>query len=169
VIDPALPSSAPPAAVAECDVVIAATSGAGGAIDVTALAPGCIVVDDSFPRAFDDGAAWSRMRTSADVLCVGGGMLDAGPLERTSPFPQADAVRATLPVRWLPCCQAEALVVAARPSLGVTRGFVDVARARAMLRALDELGVRAAPLHLGRDEIAREIVDGVRALHAPIR
>lgn len=144
-----------------CDLVLAASSG-GATLDVDALAPGTIVVDDSFPRAFSDERAWARMRARKDVLLVGGGMLDAGALVRRSPFAEAEALRRGLPVRWLPGCHAEAFVVALRPALGPTRGLVDVSRARAMLDALDELGVRGAPLHLGADEIPSDVVAALR-------
>jgi predicted amino acid dehydrogenase len=155
VIDPSVshvPWGALATTIEGCDLVIAASSG-GATLDVDALAPGTIVVDDSFPRAFSDERAWARMRTRKDVLLVGGGMLDVGALVRRSPFAEADSVRRGLPVRWLPGCHAEAFVLALRPELGPTRGLVDVTRARAMLDALQSLGVREAPLHLGPDEV----------------
>ena len=72
----------------------------GQPVDVAALAAGTIVVDDSFPRAFDDDAARERMERVGDVLLVGGGALDVGPLARRSPFEGADAVRARFGDRW---------------------------------------------------------------------
>jgi amino acid adenylation domain-containing protein len=146
--------------LAACDLILAATSG-GRALDVDALAPGTLVVDDSFPRAFDDDAAWRRMEERGDVLLTGGGMLDVGPLERRSPFAQAEAVRAGLPVRWLPGCHAEAVLVSARPALGPTVGEVDLPRALQVLAAVDELGWRAAPLHLGPRELSPELLERV--------
>ncbi|MDP2312888.1 MAG: AMP-binding protein [Pseudomonadota bacterium] len=143
------------------DLLLAATSG-GVALDVARLRPGTIVVDDSFPRAFDDTLARRRMETQLDVLLVGGGQLDAGPLTRRSPFPGADALRARFGARWLPGCHAEALLVASEPTLGPTVGPVDVARALAVLAAVRRAGLRAAPLHLGAWEVPEAVVAGVR-------
>ncbi|MES2638493.1 MAG: amino acid adenylation domain-containing protein [Myxococcota bacterium] len=143
------------------DLILAATSG-GVALDVAALRPGTIVIDDSFPRAFDDAAARARMEQHNDVLLVGGGQLDAGVLDRRSPFAAAAALRARYGARWLPGCHAEALLVASDARLGPTVGPVDVARALAVLAAVRAAGLRAAPLHLGAWELPEAVVAGVR-------
>ena len=140
-------------------LILGATSG-GRALEVGALAAGTIVVDDSFPRAFDEAVARVRMERDRDVLLLGGGMLDAGPLMRRSPFPQAAALRAAYGSRWLPGCHAEAVLLAARPELGATRGVVTVERAMAVLEAVVELGWDAAPLHLGAWEVPAEVLKG---------
>ena len=113
------------------------------------MPPGTCVVDDSFPRCFVDADAIARMETHADVLLVHGGAIDAGPLVRRSPFPQAEALRAQFGADWLPGCHAELVLLAARPDVGPTRGVVTATRAAALERAARELGFRAAPLHLG--------------------
>ena len=146
----------------EAQWIVGATSG-GRALDVAALAPGTVVVDDSFPRAFDDGDAVARMRSRRDVLLVGGGMLDAGPLRRSSPFPQAEALRARYGAEWLPGCHAEALLVAREPELGPTIGPVDLPRALRVWEAALRAGLRAAPLHLGAWEIPDEVIEGVQS------
>ncbi len=155
--------------LADCTLILGATSG-GRALEVQALAPGTVVVDDSFPRAFDEDAARARMERAQDVLLLGGGMMDAGPLQRHSPFPQAQALRERYGAQWLPGCHAEAVLLAARPELGATRGVVDVARARAVLEAALELGWDAAPLHLGAweppTELLRSLARGFEA-HTP--
>jgi amino acid adenylation domain-containing protein len=142
------------------DLILAATSG-GVALDVAALRPGTIVIDDSFPRAFDDARARERMEGRHDVLLVGGGQLDAGVLERRSPFAAAAALRARYGARWLPGCHAEALLVARDARLGPTVGPVDVARALVVLAAVRAAGLRAAPLHLGAWEVPETVVAGV--------
>lgn len=143
--------------LADCDLILGASS-AGRVLDVAMLKPGAIVVDDSFPRAFDDEAAWYRMEQRGDVMLAGGGMLDVGPLERSSPFAEAEAIRASLPTRWLPGCHAEALLVAACPELGPTVGELTLRRTLAVLAAVEQLGWRAAPLHLGPRELPTDLV-----------
>ena len=145
--------------LADCTLILGATSG-GRALEVGALAAGTIVVDDSFPQAFDADAARARMERSRDVLLLGGGMLDVGPLLRRSPFPQAQALRVLYGARWLPGCHAEAVLLAAKPELGATQGVVTVERATAVLEAVLELGWQAAPLHLGAWEVPAELVSG---------
>jgi hypothetical protein len=162
--DPRLPDSA--ADLSDCTLILGATSG-GRALEVENLRPGTIVVDDSFPRAFDEDAARARMEQHRDVLLLGGGMIDAGPLQRWSPFPQAESLRAQYGARWLPGCHAEAVLLAAIPQLGPTRGVVDVPRALAVLEAVESLGWDAAPLHLGAWVVPEAVLDGVRASPAP--
>ncbi len=162
--DPRLPDSA--ADLSDCTLILGATSG-GRALEVENLRPGTIVVDDSFPRAFDEDAARARMEQHRDVLLLGGGMIDAGPLQRWSPFPQAESLRAQYGARWLPGCHAEAVLLAAIPQLGPTRGVVDVPRALAVLEAVESLGWDAAPLHLGAWVAPEAVLDGVRASPAP--
>ena len=142
------------------DLILGATSG-GQALEVERLRPGTVVVDDSFPRAFDDATARLRMETVGDVLLVGGGLLDVGHLERSSPFPQAAALRARFGARWLPGCHAEALLLAARPELGPTVGPVDLERALQVLAAVQALGWRAAPLHLGAWVVPPGVISSV--------
>jgi len=131
-----------------CGLILGASSG-GATLDVAGLAPGTLVVDDSFPRCFDDRAAIARMTGAADVLLTHGGAVDAGPLTRTSPFPQAAALRAEYGAAYLPGCHAELLLWCADPALGPTRGVVTAARARRVETAALAQGWTAAPLHLG--------------------
>lgn len=132
----------------DVDLVIGATSG-GVALDAAGLRAGTIIVDDSFPACVDPVSARRRMTTHSDVLIVGGGMLDAGPLRRTSPHAEANALREQYGGRWLPGCHAEAILVAADPALGPTIGPVTLARALQMWAAVEAAGWKAAPLHLG--------------------
>lgn len=151
------PGRADSRSVVGAELILGATSG-GATLDVAALPPGTVVVDDSFPRAFDEATALERMRSRGDVLLLGGGMLDAGPLARRSPFPQAAAIRARYPSRWLPGCHAEALLIAREPGLGPTVGVVSEGRALAMLAAVEAAGWAAPPLHLGTWEVTGEVL-----------
>jgi predicted amino acid dehydrogenase len=151
--------------LSDADWILGATSG-GRVLDVSALAPGTVVIDDSFPRSFDDAAARARMERQADVMLMGGGMLDAGPLLRSSPFPGADALRQRFGARWLPGCHAEVLLLAAHPDLGPTVGAVTPERAQVIWDAVEALGWDAPPLHLGAWELPGEVVRGVASAAA---
>ncbi len=161
ILDPRVPGAA--TSLDGCTLVLAASS-TPNVLDVTSLAPGTLVVDDSFPRAFSEEQAWRRMRDRRDVLLVGGGMLDAGTLLRSSPFPDANVVRTRFPTRWLPGCQAEALIASRCPDIGPTTGPVDISRAQAILATSQTLGLRVAPLHLGRELIPADLLTAIRAL-----
>ncbi len=75
-----------PAEFYQTDLIIGATS-QPNLLDVARLAPGTIVVDDSFPACFDVDQAMARMTTAADVLLIGGGLLHCGPIQRTVYLP----------------------------------------------------------------------------------
>ncbi|MFF0373014.1 non-ribosomal peptide synthetase [Actinoplanes missouriensis] len=166
---------AAPDAVYRADVIVAATSGGPGTVDVDRLRPGTIVVDDSFPHCFDTAKALTRMRERADVLIVGGGLLDCGPSTREA-APGLPAAQFSLPGT-IASCQLESLLHAtagaldptarnARPTAGghgteagvagaarttglpAVLGPVNAEQAAVYGAALDAAGVRAAPLHL---------------------
>ena len=142
--------------IEHCDLILGASSG-GATLKVSELAPGCCVVDDSFPRCFVDAEAIARMSDRKDVLLVHGGAVDAGPLRRSSPFPQAGLLRAQFGARWLPGCHAELLLLAAKPELGPTRGPVTAERAAHVEAAARDAGWSAAPLHLGPWRVPQDL------------
>ncbi|MFT4978224.1 MAG: amino acid adenylation domain-containing protein, partial [Myxococcota bacterium] len=155
-VDPALPQGDQDPA--EASLILGATSG-GATLDVESLRAGTVVIDDSFPSAFDTHAARMRMEQRQDVLLVGGGQLDVGPLRRTSPLPGAAQIRARFPAQWLPGCHAEALLLAAKPSLGPTVGVVSEARACEAWDAVEALGWRVPPLHLQTWIVPESLLD----------
>jgi amino acid adenylation domain-containing protein len=134
--------------IEKAKMILGASSG-GATLDVASLEPGTVVIDDSFPRCFDDKAAIGRMESSRDVILVHGGAVDAGRLNRTSPFPQASAIRAQFGAHWLPGCLAELLLWSSYPELGPTRGAVTSTRAEQVAQFAKKAGWRAAPFHLG--------------------
>jgi len=143
-----------------CDLILAAIDSAG-VLDVADLAPGTLVVDDSFPRAFDDDAAIRRMLAEKDVVLCGGGLIDAGPLVRRSPFPGAEAYRTRYAAHWLPGCHVEAMLIARDRSLGPSVGVVDGDRAHRVWDAAIKAGLKAPPLHLGSWEVPEEVLVAV--------
>jgi hypothetical protein len=158
IVDPGVPGTA--STLGDADLILGASSG-GATLNPMTLAPGTLVIDDSFPRAFDDRSAILRMTSTSDVLLMGGGLLDVGPLERTSPFPEADAIRTRYGASWLPGCHAEAVLLAAYPELGATVGVVDRDRALALWQAVERAGWTAPPLHLGAWVLPERIIRSV--------
>jgi predicted amino acid dehydrogenase len=142
-----------PDLVYTADLIITAIGSPVHVLDVGRLRPGTIVVDDSFPHCVDTRRALDRMRTKADVLICGGGLLDCGtttrvPADDLPPF--AAAVHATRAViaNTIASCQLESLRHASRPDLPLVRGLVGADAVQAYRDAMDSAGVVAAPLHL---------------------
>nr|WP_052477651.1 hybrid non-ribosomal peptide synthetase/type I polyketide synthase [Kibdelosporangium sp. MJ126-NF4]CEL13123.1 FIG01130854: hypothetical protein [Kibdelosporangium sp. MJ126-NF4]CTQ98811.1 FIG01130854: hypothetical protein [Kibdelosporangium sp. MJ126-NF4] len=134
-------------------LIVAAVGSSVHVLDVDRLRPGTVVVDDSFPHCLDTGRALARMRTEADVLICGGGLLSCGSTTRT---PAADlpplaatahAARRVI-ADTMASCQMESLLCAADPTLPLVRGLVDPTLGRAYWDALRRFGITAAPLHL---------------------
>ncbi|MGW4234523.1 amino acid adenylation domain-containing protein [Streptomyces sp. NPDC004980] len=142
-----------PDAVYGADLLVTAVSGAAAVLDVDRLAPGTVVVDDSFPHCFDTGRALARMRERRDVLVLGGGLLHLGDLSREAaeglPEPAAAGYLAQPWIEGtLASCRVESLLHAADPGLPAVHGLVDGAAALAYWDAVERAGVTAAPLHL---------------------
>lgn len=145
---PALPD-----AVYEAGLLVTAVSGSGAVLDVDRLAPGTVVVDDSFPHCFDTGRALARMRERRDVLVLGGGLLHLGELSREAaeglPAPAAAGYLAQPWIEGtLASCRVESLLHAADPELPLVHGLVDGTTALAYWEAVEHAGVTAGPLHL---------------------
>ncbi|MBQ0853813.1 amino acid adenylation domain-containing protein [Streptomyces sp. BH-SS-21] len=159
--------SALPDAVYEADLVVTAVSSTHTLLDVDRLAPGTIVVDDSFPHCFDTGRAVARMRERRDVLVLGGGLLHLGDLGReiAEGLPAA-AAAGYLAQPWLEgtlaSCRTESLLHAAEPQLPLVHGLVDEAAARAYWEATERAGVTAGPLHLLGHTVGPDPLAGAR-------
>ncbi|WP_199523672.1 non-ribosomal peptide synthetase [Micromonospora craterilacus] len=148
---PSAPGIAPAGYSAE--VIVAATSAATEPIEVDRLAPGTIVVDDSFPPALDTGRALARMRRDRDILVVGGGLLHVGQTRRDVPteLPPAPAAMSGAALGLpgtIASCRLESLLWTAAPDLPLVHGLVDDSTAAAYAQALTGAGITAAPLHL---------------------
>jgi non-ribosomal peptide synthetase component F/acyl carrier protein len=134
-----------------------------GALEVDRLAPGTVLVDDSFPALVDVPAAWARMRTRGDVLIVGGGLLDCGAVTRTvddTAIPSG--LRPTL-LRGIArtgvaSCQLEPLLRRAHPELPPVSGPVEATTAHHYWRVALASGIEAAPLHLGTELIPNSVL-----------
>ncbi|MFF1925764.1 amino acid adenylation domain-containing protein [Streptomyces sp. NPDC058221] len=142
-----------PDAVYGAGLLVTAVSGSGAVLDVDRLAPGTVVVDDSFPHCFDTGRALARMRERGDVLVLGGGLLHLGELSREAaeglPAPAAAGYLAQPWIEGtLASCRVESLLQAADPELPLVQGLVDGTAALAYWEAVEHAGVAAGPLHL---------------------
>ncbi|WP_257459082.1 non-ribosomal peptide synthetase [Archangium lipolyticum] len=138
--------------------VIVGAASTPGALAVDRLAPGAVLVDDSFPTLVDVPAARARMHTRGDVLIVGGGLLDCGAVTRTVddtaiPPGLRPALSRGISRAGVASCQLEPLLRRMHPELPPVSGPVDAATAyRYWLVALAS-GLRAAPLHLGTEPV----------------
>jgi predicted amino acid dehydrogenase len=157
------------AALREVHLVIAATSEAE-TIDVAALAPGTLVVDDSLPAAVDVAAARGRMVAPGDVVICGGGRLDLGDTTRLLPRDLDDDAVTRVAAAWdapgLPGCRVEPLLLLADPGLQAVTGMVTPDLARRYLEAAARAGLRPAPLHLGPGQVPETTLDAVASLLA---
>lgn len=136
-------------------------------LEVARLAPGSIVVDDSFPACLDLDQAIARMTTAQDLLVVGGGLLHCGTVQRTLylPFSQptlAQQIAGQLHTDAIASCQVEALLWAACPTLPLTHGIATLTGALAYWQAAEKLGVTAAPLHLRDFRITESLLQSIR-------
>ncbi|MEZ4339028.1 MAG: hypothetical protein R3B82_20615 [Sandaracinaceae bacterium] len=147
-----------PPALYEASTILGATN-VPGVLDVSRLAPGTLVVDDSAPHCFEVPAALARMRDRGDVALIEGGRVAVpGDVERRSNRPPALAPRVQ-EATWelllgrgsnvMACLLSGALARADRsffpPSLGASSAAACVSAAR----GFEALGVEAATPHLG--------------------
>jgi amino acid adenylation domain-containing protein len=142
-----------PSEVYLADVIVGASS-QPNILDVERLKPGTIVVDDSFPNCFDRSLAIKRMKNIGDVLLVGAGLLDCGPVDRELMLPpgappSAGRILDYFPSTGSPGCQLESLLKVRQPELPLTHGLVALESACAYWQAIGTLNIDAASLHLG--------------------
>ncbi|MEM9455501.1 MAG: amino acid adenylation domain-containing protein [Myxococcota bacterium] len=141
-------------------------------LDVSRLAPGTLVVDDSVPHCFDPADAIRRFETQHDILFTEGGMVNfERPVRERRHIPEAlwtqlsDAQRQTVlrhDPHALTSCVYSSLLSATDPSLSPTLGTVTPEQCLDHYRALTRLGHRAAPLHyegiIERHQLSAEII-----------
>ncbi|QRN93750.1 amino acid adenylation domain-containing protein [Archangium violaceum] len=142
--------------------VIVGAASTPGALEVDRLAPGTVLVDDSFPTLVDVPAARARMHTRGDVLIVGGGLLDCGTVTRTVddttlPPGLRPALSRGISRAGVASCQLEPLLRRMHPELPPVSGPVDAATAYQYWLVALASGLRAAPLHLGAELVPNNL------------
>jgi hypothetical protein len=125
-------------------------------IDVAHLAPGTLVVDDSWPHCMNGRAALARFTRQADILYTEGGFVRGrAPMPRITYLPPAIATSLPAELQLLfsglnpnaiTACILSALLSARMPELRPTIGLIPRDVARQHWAALAELGFGAAEL-----------------------
>jgi hypothetical protein len=152
----------------DASVIVGATN-VENVIEVTRLAPGTLVVDDSWPHCLNGPAALDRLTVQRDILITEGGFVRSpAPMSRITRIPAALAgiVPADLPnllfsslnAHDITACVLSAVLTAHRPELAPTIGLVDLETTRQHWEILHELGFAAADpsyegVALDRDDI----------------
>jgi hypothetical protein len=126
-------------------------------IDVSQLAPGTLIVDDSWPHCMNGSAALGRLTDKADILYTEGGFVrGAAPMPRLTYLPPAIASGLPAELQLLfsgmnpnsiTACILSALLSARRPELLPTIGLIPREVARQHWTALEESGFGAAELN----------------------
>jgi amino acid adenylation domain-containing protein len=138
-------------------------------IEIERLAPGTIVIDDSFPHCFDLDKAIGRTRSRGDILPVDGGLVSpCGPIEWTMTLPaNLAAVLGHHEAPLLPDssaitgCILSSLLSQAHDAPATT-GPVSIAACRDHWQSLNRLGIGAAPLRCGRWSPSDAYIDHFR-------
>jgi len=138
----------------DASVIVGATN-VENVLEVTRLAPGTLIVDDSSPHCLNGPAAFARFSQSHDILFTEGGFVRSGtPMPRTVYVPASvtPIMQMEIPQLFFSMLRADditgcilsALISARRPDLAPSVGLVDPAAARAHWEALAEMGFAAA-------------------------
>jgi myxalamid-type polyketide synthase MxaB len=141
----------------DASVIVGATN-AQNVVDVTRLAPGTLIVDDSAPHCLNGPAALARFTEKQDILCTEGGFVRSSePMPRITHIPPsiAPGLPTELPQLFLSfltpyditACILSALLSAQKSDLPPIVGPMAPADARCHWDALAELGFTAAALN----------------------
>ena len=153
----------------DASVIVGATN-VQDVIDVTRLAPGTLVLDDSWPHCLNGTSALARFTEHRDILMTEGGFVRSSVrMSRIAYVPPA--IASSLPAELpqllfsslsphdITGCILSALISVQRPELAPTIGQVELATARQHWAALAELGFGPAELNyegtaLGLEHVA---------------
>ena len=154
-----------PEAAYGASLFVGATN-APGVLDVSAVCPGALIVDDSAPHCFDVRMAQRRLEDAGDLLFTEGGTL-------TLPQPVAELIHVPpsartdeplLARRWsadasqMMGCTLSGLLSAKFPDLEPTLGNVRLEQSSRDFQQLVALGVTGSAPHVGAEPVARALI-----------
>jgi hypothetical protein len=151
-------------------VIVGATN-VENVIDVTRLAPGTLIVDDSWPHCMNGVAALTRFMDDKDILYTEGGFVRSPTrMQRISHVPPNAGVPdeftqilfSSLTPHDITACVLSALISACRPDLAPTIGLIPSEIARQHWAALPELGFGAAELNYEGNLLDSECISAFR-------
>jgi hypothetical protein len=154
----------------DASVIVGATN-VENVIDVARLAPGTLVVDDSWPHCMNGPAAFTRFMAQKDILYTEGGFVRSPMrMPRISHVPSNAGVPAELSQIFfssvdphdITACILSALLSVRKPELTPTVGLISPATARQHWTALAELGFKAAELNYEGNALPPEAVTAFR-------
>ncbi|HEX4085419.1 MAG TPA: SDR family NAD(P)-dependent oxidoreductase [Chthoniobacteraceae bacterium] len=159
------------------DVILGATN-APDVIDVARLAPGTLVVDDSWPHGLNGPAALARFARQGDILMTEGGFVRSRePMLRVNNLSPTFAANfseklpqllfSALDPHEITACVLSALLSAQRPDLPPTTGPIQPEIARRHWTALHEMGFTAAALSYEGNPLGAEKVAAFRERFNP--
>jgi acyl transferase domain-containing protein/NADPH:quinone reductase-like Zn-dependent oxidoreductase/NADP-dependent 3-hydroxy acid dehydrogenase YdfG/acyl carrier protein len=156
----------------DASVIVGATN-VENVIDVARLAPGTLIVDDSWPHCMNGPAALARFNDRKDILITEGGFVRSRePMPRIAHVPPS--IAASLPAELpqllfsslnphdITACILSALISVRRPELVPTVGLITPAAARRHWQALTEIGFSAAELSYEGESLSRAGIDAFR-------
>ncbi len=142
-------------------------------LEMDAVAPGTILVDDSAPHCFRTDHALKRLKEKGDILVTEGGVLAApevlpvlAHLPRMIEGGLRDAFLAALVQtgpEQITGCVFSALLSSRFSELPPTLGLIDLETSRRHYETLDRLGFSSARLHLDETPLSDELVGDFRA------
>ena len=156
----------------DASVIVGATN-VQNVMEVTRLAPGTLIVDDSAPHCLNGPEALARFTEKQDILCTEGGFIRSNlPMPRIAHIPPSIAagLPTELPQLFLSfltphditSCILSALLSAQKPDLTPTIGPIAPAAARQHWAALAELGFSAAAVNYEGTPLSAEGIAAFR-------
>jgi len=154
----------------DASVIVGATN-VENVIDVARLAPGTLIVDDSWPHCMNGPAAFGRFTGEKDILFTEGGFVRTGtPMTRIAHVPLSAGVPEELAHIFfssvdphdITACILSALLSVRNPELAPTIGLIDPPVARQHWAALAESGFTAARPSYEGNSLSNDGIDAFR-------